>query len=82
LAVERIGHDAVSRHEPAQRGVVDAGVGVDQALGIDLFLAGEAARGERGQRAGGIVRAIEVAPLAPGIIGIALKLTVCVDPLT
>jgi hypothetical protein len=43
-----------------------------QADVVKLLLGGEAARGLAGEAAGGIVGAVGEAPLAPGILAVAL----------
>ena len=51
----------------------DAAVHVHEADGVELLVAGEAAAGLAGDRAGGIVAAVGVAALAPCIVREALE---------
>jgi hypothetical protein len=47
----------------------DPAVQMNEAGNRELLLTGEAARGLAGDAIGGIVGAVRIAPLAPGVIG-------------
>ena len=51
----------------------DAAVHVHEADGVELLVAGEAAAALAGDGAGGIVAAVRMAALAPGVVGEALQ---------
>ncbi len=68
LAVERVGHDGVRRHESAERRIVESRVGVDLADGVHHLVAGVAAGGGGCDGAGGVVGAVAVAAAAPGVV--------------
>ncbi len=72
IAVPALRGERVLRHriggaEATEQGIVDAAVHVHQANVVQLFVAGEAARGLAGQAACRVVGAIGVPPFAPGV---------------
>jgi hypothetical protein len=68
LRVGWIGHGRIRAGHAREQRVIDAPVQMHEAADRELLLAGEAARGLTGDAAGGIVGAVRVAPLAPGVI--------------
>ena len=73
LRAERALRHRIGGAEAGQQRVVDAAVHVHEADGVELLVAGEAAAGLAGDGAGGIVAAVGVAALAPGVVAQALE---------
>jgi len=72
LAVQQVLDDRVDAGELGELGVVNPGIHMHEADAGQLFLVRIAARGAARDAAGRVIRAVGEAPLAPGVVAIAL----------